>query len=569
MKIDSLKSLLTALGNQIVSIQYGPSKSVQFLTLSILTALLTSIPARAAEKVSFFYGTFSESIQISSLENFAKNGIVGPDLNFYFKLAKVNAETQRKFREALSKPIPINPVLLSRFTYSEMGELILNQLGLYFQIPKQGNGKYALRSALILAASDPEGLTLLNFLEKYPTNLYIDVAQSLQAFENLERMLKATDYFMAKMAQFSSQEFAGERVDFSSMPDLRKSGSFPVRQQRWVLNDTNRNRQLYVIVVQPESFSSEKVPVVILSHGLGSKPEDFVERAQHLASYGFVVALPQHPGSDAEQVQKLKQGLSGSYFLTSEFTDRPRDVSYVIDELERRNQSEFGGRLDLQSVGVVGHSFGGYTALAVAGATIDFKHLQQECDRPFGYQNVSLLLQCQALTLPRQAYNFRDTRVKAVFAANPVNYGVFGAKGLSQIQVPVLIAGGSDDPAAPTAFEQARSFPLLSSPIKYLAIAEGQAHVNLANLDVGVTRMLNSIPGLSLASPELIGNYVNAITLAFFQTHLLGNSAYQPYMQSSYANYLSQDQKFKLFLISETSNDALKGAIAEFRARHW
>lgn len=31
-----------------------------------------------------------------------------------------------------------------------------------------------------------------------------------------------------------------------------------------------------------------------MSHGLGSKPEDFAEDAQHLASHGYVVAIPQH-----------------------------------------------------------------------------------------------------------------------------------------------------------------------------------------------------------------------------------------------------------------------------------
>lgn len=45
----------------------------------------------------------------------------------------------------------------------------------------------------------------------------------------------------------------------------------------------------------------------------------------------------------------------------------------MIDELERRNPSQFEGRLDLQNVGVPGHSFGGYGALAVAGAVIDFQ----------------------------------------------------------------------------------------------------------------------------------------------------------------------------------------------------
>lgn len=564
MELPLLKSLLNS---WTPFRQSRPLLRGRFVALSMLAALLTAIPVRAADKVSFIYGPLLNSFQVSSLADFAKTGAVDSDLSFYFTIAKVNAEGKQKFREALTAPVKIDPILLSRFFYSEMGEAVLTRFGQYFQIPYQGNGMYALRSALILSAFDPQGLTLLSFIQKYPTNLYIDVGQSLKAFDYLQQMIKATNFFTTKMAQFAAQEATGKIVDFSAIPDIRQPGSYTTRQQRWVLQDMSRDRQLYTIVVQPEQIG-EKTPVVIISHGLGARPEDFVERAQHLASYGFVVVMPQHPGSDHEQVQKLKQGLSRSYFLTNEFIDRPRDISFVIDELERRNQSEFGGRLNLQSVGVAGHSFGGYTVLAVAGATIDFANLQAECDRPFAYQNISLLLQCQALSLPRQAYNFRDHRVNAVLAANPVNYSIFGSKGLSQIQIPVFIVGGNYDVATPAAFEQARTFPLLGSSVKYLALAEGQAHVNLAKLDDGLVRMLDSIPGLTLADPALIGENIEALSLAFFATHTVGNTAYQPYLQASYMNYLNQDQKFKFYLITATSNEAMEGAIAEYKAKN-
>ncbi len=260
--------------------------------------------------------------------------------------------------------------------------------------------------------------------------------------------------------------------------------------------------------------------------------------------------------------------MSAAYFLTSDFLDRPKDISFTIDELERRNAAEFGGQLDLQNVGVAGHSFGGYGVLAVAGATYDFDFLQQQCDRPFGYLDTSLLMQCRVLAFPRQAYNFRDPRVKAVFALNPVNYAVFGSKGLGQITIPAILVGGSDDPATPTVLEQAQSFPLLGSSTKYLALAEGQAHINLANLDAGMTHAIDSIKGLDLASPYVLENYGDAFLLAFFETYIAGNSTYQQYMQPAYAEYLSRDHEHKLFLITGASNDALKAAIAEFKSKH-
>ena len=108
--------------------------------------------------------------------------------------------------------------------------------------------------------------------------------------------------------------------------------------------------------------------------------------------------------------------------MTSEFIDRPKDISYVIDELERRNQIAMRGKLDLNKIAVIGHSFGGYTALAVAGATLEFEHLAQECP---GSLNLSLLLQCNALNLDPEVYSLKDERVKAIALTNPLKSTIF------------------------------------------------------------------------------------------------------------------------------------------------
>ncbi|MHC5731485.1 MAG: alpha/beta hydrolase family protein, partial [Nostoc sp.] len=105
----------------------------------------------------------------------------------------------------------------------------------------------------------------------------------------------------------------------------------------------------------------------------------------------------------------------------SEFKDRPLDITYILDQLQKANQSDsrFKKRLNLQQVGVFGQSLGGYTALALAGAKINFEQLKQDC-QPAALQNtwnMSLLLQCRALELSisksEKDYNLRDERVKA------------------------------------------------------------------------------------------------------------------------------------------------------------
>ncbi len=53
--------------------------------------------------------------------------------------------------------------------------------------------------------------------------------------------------------------------------------------------------------------------------------------------------------------------------------DRPLDVTFLIDSIENGDIEieGFDGTLDPGRLGVAGHSFGGYTAIALAGATVD------------------------------------------------------------------------------------------------------------------------------------------------------------------------------------------------------
>lgn len=537
------------------------------LAIGFLSLCLTGLPAGASKEILFFLGPFGRSIRVSSLETFAQNGTIDRDLRQY--LSGTTPAQQAEFRAALTTPAPISPVLLSRFFNTDMGEAILSRLGNLVTIQGNINGKFALRSALIQGALQPGGLTLLSFLRNLPTNMQVDVRQVILLTRQIDLVLKATDYFTAEVANLSriETEKAGA-VNFANLPDLRKSGPYRVRERRIELTDKTRNREFYLLIFQPETLPTGKMPVIVFSHGLASRPEDFTRQAEYWASYGYVVAMPQHPGSDTIQVQNLLAGLSRQVFYEKEFIDRPLDLTYTIDELARRNASEYGGRLDVDNVGVGGHSFGGYAAMAVGGARLDFEYLQSECDREFGYLNISRLLQCRALTLPRKDYDFRDPRVKAVFAANPVNSSIFGPKGLAQLKVPVMLAAGTYDPATPAIFEQVRSFPWLGTKDKYLAMIEGQAHVDFSVLDAGLSQAIESAINLTLPPPYLIDTYAHALSLAFFQVHLVGDEKYRPFLQAAYTAYLSEGQPFKCFLITRAASEGLDRAIAGFLRRY-
>ncbi|MFM1841583.1 MAG: hypothetical protein RLZZ490_314, partial [Cyanobacteriota bacterium] len=478
--------------------------------LGSLATVITSLPGKTAENIFFTYGPVRLTVRVESLENFVKDGTVDSNLSFLFNLVGASDQDLERLRELMQVRADVNPIVLSKFFNSSLGENILAKTGFILNIPWNNGGEYGIRAALIESALDPEGgLTLLNFIKNYPTDIHFNGETIAERAQIVDLVVRASEYFIAQMQVLSAAEAeALGPVDFSQLPDPTTPGTYGVAEkEQWWLTDTKRDRRFYVDVYRPQRWKSGQTPVVILSHGLASRPEDFDIAAKKLASYGFVVALPQHPGSDLRQAEALLRGEARQGYFPTDFIDRPLDISYVIDELERRNAGEFENRLNLTQVGVAGHSFGGYGALAVAGATIDWETLELECQVGEGVPNTALILQCDALTLPREDYQFKDPRVAAILLANPVNSAIFGVKGLQQVTVPTMVMGGSHDPATPFVLEQARSFPRLGSEEKYLSLMEGQAHVDFSRLDANITNVIKSIDQVTLPDPNLLHSY--------------------------------------------------------------
>ncbi|GBF79626.1 alpha/beta hydrolase [Aphanothece sacrum] len=543
------------------------SKTFKQLTLGTLAAILTALPLQAGQRLHFIFGPINISLGIDSLDTFAREGVVTRELADYMRLAGVDDEQKALFREALNTRADINAVQMSRFLNTPTGEAILERVGYLISIRGGRNGKFALRGAMIKAALDQkEGLTLLNVLNNLPVNMQFNLKDILQTADYVDLLGRGTDSVIEEMRELSAQQAKKETpVNFSTLPDIRQPGPYGVAPERVLtLKDEKRQRTFNVLLFQPQKFPEGKIPVVIISHGLASRPQDFSDRAKQLASYGYLVALPQHPGSDFQQVQNMLAGLSRELYNVNEFIDRPLDISYVIDELEVRNNREFGGRLELKNVGVMGHSFGGYGALAVAGAPIDFKKLEEVCGRRIWGPNLSLLLQCRALELPRKEYNFRDERVTSALVINPVTSAIFGSQGLNQVKIPVMIGAGSSDPATPAVIEQLQAFVWVNTADKYLVLVKGQAHVNFSQLDASIKALIDSFPDLTLPKQQILDEYANSILVGFAEVYVSKNEAYRPFLTSAYGQYISQEPN-TLYLVGADADVPLSDVFNRLR----
>jgi pimeloyl-ACP methyl ester carboxylesterase len=149
-------------------------------------------------------------------------------------------------------------------------------------------------------------------------------------------------------------------------------------------------------VVQAHSVSGATVspaqrtyPVVILRAGGSALTTDFTTLAEDLASHGFfvvgfdapyrsfVVVLPDGRvvGRSAAYHVENANGNLADPVIGKLLRMWVADTAFVVDQLERLNADsaeQFAGRMDLQHLGMFGHSFGGATAL-------EFCHQDARC----------------------------------------------------------------------------------------------------------------------------------------------------------------------------------------------
>jgi len=238
-----------------------------------------------------------------------------------------------------------------------------------------------------------------------------------------------------KDGPFEEIDFAKEGIEVGTLPEdivqaLRDSSIDPIVVDQ--IRDAEMDR------------SHGPYPVLFFSHGANGIRWQSVFYTIHLASHGYIVVSSDHEGNLLWDL--LKDGFASDATAVSA-AKRPADLSFVLDEItEFNNDSEdfFHDTMNLDMVGVSGHSLGGLT---------------------------SVITPCQ------------DDRFKVSVPHSPViGVGMFIGGCSHDYPVPTMIMGGTDDKTLPWCQMYCDYKDMMDNEIRYMYELEGGGHYTFSDI---------------------------------------------------------------------------------------
>lgn len=234
----------------------------------------------------------------------------------------------------------------------------------------------------------------------------------------------------------------------------------------------------------------EAFPLVLFSHGSGGVRVQSTFLTIALASHGYVVAAPDHPGNTLYDL--VEDGDLDLESLGNGLFDRPKDLLATLDGV----LDEFD--IDEDHIGAAGHSFGSVTSLRAAAL---------------------------------------DPRIRAVVAQTPANAGLtfLGVDvDPATIDIPLMIQDGGQDRTLPVEENARLLWPALTRPRAYLSILAGGhfTYSDLCGLDLGVLLAADDLGVGDVLNDGCTEEYVPAedahvvirhFTIALFNGYLRGS----------------------------------------------
>ena len=286
------------------------------------------------------------------------------------------------------------------------------------------------------------------------------------------------------------------------------------------VHDADRGRDIPLRVYLPATQTP--APVVVFSHGLGGSRDNNSYLGQHLSGRGYVAVFLQHPGSDEQVWRDVGLGRRMSAMRSAASFDnlvaRCQDVRATLNQLEIVNgqaSSRLVNRLDLEHIGMCGHSFGAHTTQYVSGQVI-----------------------------PLQTQISVDPRIDAAIAYSPSSPWIGSERVFRNVSVPWLLMTGTRDVSpigGQTVESRIKVYPSLPDSIdKYLVVLHNAEHSAFSE---------RALPGDNVKRNPNHHRIILAFSTAFWDSYLRDDPAAKAWLTSEAANkLLEKDDQWKWHL---------------------
>ncbi len=262
-------------------------------------------------------------------------------------------------------------------------------------------------------------------------------------------------------------------------------------------------------------------PVFAFSHGNGGIAEQSFFLTEYFASHGWIVVAPDHTGNTLTDIDAA--------LIPDMVVLRPLDITAMLDEVYDLPASDpLAGLLDDVLV-ASGHSFGGYTTLALAGGNFDVDSIIDECEiDPMG-------LVCASLTPERITQlkaGFADARVDLALPLTPGAIAIFGDQGLSAIEVPTMLMTSLLDETTPNDQDGDPAWSGLADPrdLRVEFLTGGHYTFTFA-CEAGLIE--GDGCGDDFIAPAEAFDVINTYALAFVRDRLWGDPSVQSILDGS------------------------------------
>jgi len=218
-------------------------------------------------------------------------------------------------------------------------------------------------------------------------------------------------------------------------------------------------------------------PVALFSHGHGGVRFQSIFLMEHLAARGWIVLAPDHVGGttfdeDPSRLQEL-------------VFRRPLDIRAAADWLYEE-AGDTGGFLDGcvdENLGyaAIGHSFGGYTSLALMGGLLDAEAVATSCSQPDRDRWLCAEVLDWFATHPENpTWDLRDLRVWGAVPMAPAGRDVLEPSLLTAV-APVLVLGGARDDTTTLEAQVGPLYEAVGSRPKSFGLFQDAGHYTFSN----------------------------------------------------------------------------------------